>query len=164
VGEGGGGVGGGGGGGGRGWWREKGVCLKFLVKPVRVYSRQSVDPPPLCRLALGPAPLPVALQAQALEAVWAVEFKMHIEDAGALPTVDHVEVLPNPQLQLVARLPHIQFAAGPAPDSINNVAGCRSQDLVHVKTNSRLGVTNVGKTNKTDLRYPKRFPPGLFFI
>jgi len=94
----------------RGAGEEKGVYFKFLVQPVRVYSPQSVDPPPLCRLAVGPAPLPVALQAQALEAV---EFKMHIEDAGALPTVDHVKVLPNSQLQLVARLPQIQFAVGP---------------------------------------------------
>jgi len=89
---------------------------------------------------------------------------MHIEDAGALPTTDHVKVLPNSQLQLVARLPHIQFAAGPAPNSINDIAGSRQQDLIHVKTNSRLGVKNVGKANKTDLRYPKRLPPGLFFI
>ncbi|TNN87982.1 hypothetical protein EYF80_001946 [Liparis tanakae] len=43
----------------------------------------------------------------ALEAVWAVKFKMHIEDAGALPTGDHIEVLSDTQLQLVARLPHI---------------------------------------------------------
>ncbi|TNN62753.1 hypothetical protein EYF80_026979 [Liparis tanakae] len=38
-----------------------------------VASPQSVDPPPFRRLALGPAPLPVALQAQALEAVWAAK-------------------------------------------------------------------------------------------
>ncbi|TNN24518.1 hypothetical protein EYF80_065356 [Liparis tanakae] len=56
----------------------------------------------------GPQPaLPFPAPAQALEAVWAVKFKMHIEDAGVLPTGDHIEVLSDTQLQLVARLPHI---------------------------------------------------------
>ncbi|TNN82590.1 hypothetical protein EYF80_007108 [Liparis tanakae] len=54
-------------------WR---MLVYSLVGVPRHCILPSVDPPPFRRLALGPTPPPVALQAPALEDVRAVEFKM----------------------------------------------------------------------------------------
>ncbi|TNN76249.1 hypothetical protein EYF80_013537 [Liparis tanakae] len=43
--------------------------IPAFFPPMRVYSPQSVDPPPFSRLALGLTSPPIALQAQALEDV-----------------------------------------------------------------------------------------------
>ncbi|TNN39461.1 hypothetical protein EYF80_050366 [Liparis tanakae] len=72
-----------------------------LSSESHIFSNQLLLPP------RAPWGLSGCLKAQALEAVWAVKFKMHIEYAGALPTGDHIEVLSDSKLQLVARLPHI---------------------------------------------------------
>lgn len=109
-----------------GWEVKRQTGLVLLIEAKGVYSSQSVDPSPLCRLPLCCAPLPAALEAQTVEAKRAMEFKMIIKDAGAFATLDQVKMLLYAEVQFILGLPHIQLVAGPAPDGIDDVTVNRS--------------------------------------